>query len=256
MDLGLQDRIALVTGGSRGIGRSIALGLADEGVRVAICARGEEKLMETAAELRASGAEVLPIVADLTTVDGAGTIVERTVAQFGGLDILINNVGAGVPSAFTETDDDSWQAAINLNIWSSIRASRLAIPHLKARGGGVIIIISSIYGREWGGRSAYVTVKAAAIGLAKSLARELAPSGIRVNSVAPGSIRFPGGGWDRRCIEQPEAMAEFVRLEMPYGRFGRPEEVANVVVFLCSERASLVSGACINVDGCQSRSLI
>lgn len=256
MDLGLRDKVAIVTGGSRGLGRWTAFGLVEEGARVALCARGEAKLMETAEELRSAGGVVLPIVADMATPEGPAQVVERTVAEFGGLDILVNNVGGGGAPTFVGTDEAAWQGAIDLSIWPTIRTSRLAIPHMLERGGGSIVIISSIYGREWGGRPAYMTVKAAENAIAKGMARELAPKGIRVNAVAPGSILFPGGVWDRRCIEEPEAMAEFVRLDMPYGRFGRPEEVANVVVFLCSDRASLMSGACVNVDGCQSRSLI
>ncbi|MCC7106372.1 MAG: SDR family oxidoreductase [Chloroflexi bacterium] len=256
MDLGLRSKVALVTGGSRGIGRAIAFGLVEEGALVAICARSEGRLEQTTEELRAAGGTVLPIVADMTGPEGPATVIARTVAEFGGLDILVNNVGGGGAATFMGTDDETWQSAIDLSVWPTIRASRLAVPHLEARGGGCITIISSIYGREWGGRPAYMTVKAAENALAKSLARELAPKNIRVNAVAPGSIMFPGGGWDLRTQADPEGMAAFVTSDMPFGRWGRPEEVANVVVFLSSERASLMSGACVNVDGCQSRSLI
>jgi 3-oxoacyl-[acyl-carrier protein] reductase len=256
MDLGLRGKVALVTGGSRGIGRAIAFGLVEEGALVAICARGEDRLRQTADELRAAGGTVLPIVADMTKPEGPATVVERTVAEFGGLDILVNNVGGGGAATFMGTDDETWQSAMDLSVWPTIRTSRLAVPHLEARGGGCITVISSIYGREWGGRPAYMTVKAAENAIAKSLARELGPKNIRVNAVAPGSIMFPGGGWDLRTQADPEGMAAFVKSDMPFGRWGRPEEVANVVVFLSSERASLMSGACVNVDGCQSRSLI
>jgi 3-oxoacyl-[acyl-carrier protein] reductase len=256
VDLGLAGKIALVTGGSRGIGRSIALGFAEEGCRVAVCARGAEALETTAVELRERTAEALTVSADVTDEAGQDLVLDETLNAFGGIDILVNNVGGGGAPTFMETTDDQWRAAADLTLWPAVRLSRLAVPHMQQRGGGAIIMISSIYGREWGGRPAYMTVKAAEIGVAKAMARELAPRNIRVNTVAPGSIRFPGGSWDRRCQEDPDGMAEFVRADMPLGRFGSPEEVANVVVFLASQRASLMVGACVNVDGCQSRSLI
>jgi 3-oxoacyl-[acyl-carrier protein] reductase len=135
----------------------------------------------------------------------------------------------------------------------SVRASREAVPHMRRRGGGVIIIIASIFGREAGGRMTYNAVKAAEISLAKSLAQQLASSNIRVNSVSPGSILFEGGSWWRRQQADPAGIAEFVKRELPFGRFGRPEEVGDVVAFLCSDRASWISGTSIVVDGCQSR---
>jgi 3-oxoacyl-[acyl-carrier protein] reductase len=256
VDLGLAGKIALVTGGSRGIGRSIALGFAEEGCRVAVCARGAEALETTAVELRERTAEALTVSADVTDEAGQDLVLDETLNAFGGIDILVNNVGGGGAPTFMETTDDQWRAAADLTLWPAVRLSRLAVPHMQQRGGGAIIMISSIYGREWGGRPAYMTLKAAEIGVAKAMARELAPRNIRVNTVAPGSIRFPGGSWDRRCQEDPEGMAQFVRADMPLGRFGSSEEVANVVVFLASQRASLMVGACVNVDGCQSRSLI
>ena len=143
-----------------------------------------------------------------------------------------------------------------MNMFAAIRMTRLAVPVMEKQGSGAIVMISSIWGRELGGPCSYNTTKAATVGLSKNLAKELAPKGIRVNTVAPGSILFPGGGWDRRQKEDPDGMAAFVKQAMPLGRFGRPEEIAHMVVFLASDRASLVTGTCINVDGCQSFSLI
>ena len=258
MDLQLTDRIALVTGSSRGLGLASARALVDEGCKVAICARGAERLEEVAEALRRdSGADrVLAVPADLSTADGVATVVGRTVERFGGLDVLVNNVGRAGGGGIVETDDAAWNAALDETLFPAIRASRLAVPHLRERGGGAIIMIASIWGRESGGRMTYNAVKAAEISLAKSMARELAPHGIRVNSVAPGSISFPGGSWHRRQQEDPEGMAAFVRDQLPFGRFGRAEEVGAVVAFLASPRASWVSGASVTVDGCQSRSLI
>jgi 3-oxoacyl-[acyl-carrier protein] reductase len=259
MDLSLTDKIAIVTGSSRGLGLASALALVQEGCRVAICARGEARLVEAAAELRrAAGSDdrVLPILADMATAAGVEQVVTKTVGAFGGLDILINNVGLGRGSTIVDTSDADWHEAIDQTLFPAIRASRLAVPHMRRRGGGAIVMIASIWGRESGGRMTYNAVKAAEISLAKSLAQQLARDNIRVNSVAPGSILFPGGSWHRRQQEDPAGIADFVMRELPFGRFGRPEEIGAVVAFLVSPRASWISGASVPVDGCQSRSLI
>ena len=251
MDLHLTDKVALITGGSRGIGRAIALGLADEGVRVAICARGEDALRATEADLRARGVDALAVVADVTRGEDVERAVGETVARFSALHILVNNAG-GSPRDDT---DDAWDAAYQMNVLAAARATRAAVPHLRAAAGGSIVHIASIYGRESGGPMPYNAMKAATISHAKAMALALAPD-IRVNAVAPGSTAFPGGSWGRRLEEDPEGMRRFVEQNIPMGRFATPEEIANVVVFLCSDRAGWVTGACINVDGGQSRSNI
>ena len=259
MDLGMDGKVALVTGSSRGLGLACALSLASEGCRVCITARGAGRLEEAARQIRqvsGGGGDVLPVAADLTDRRGIELALSCAVEAYGGLDILVNNLGLARGADIVDTADADWQEAIDNTLWPAIRASRLAVPHMRRRGGGVIIMIASIWGRESGGRMTYNVVKAAEISLAKSLAQQLARDNIRVNSVAPGSILFPGGSWHKRQQSDPEGIAEFVQRELPFGRFGRAEEVGDVVAFLASARASWISGASIPVDGCQSRSLI
>jgi 3-oxoacyl-[acyl-carrier protein] reductase len=258
VDLGLTDKTAIITGSTRGLGLATARALVAEGCNVTICGRGEVGLAEAAAELRRLGGDgrVVTVQADVATEKGVADVVMRTVEAFGALDILVNNVGLGRGSTITDTSDAEWEEAFDQTLFPAIRASRMAVPHMRRRGGGAIVMIASIYGRESGGRMTYNAVKAAEISLAKSMAQQLAKDNIRVNSVAPGSILFPGGSWHRRQLEDPAGIAEFVARELPFGRFGRPEEVGAVVAFLVSSRASWISGASVTVDGCQSRSLI
>lgn len=257
MDLGLQGRSAIVTGASRGIGKYIALELAREGCDVTICARTETDLEAAADEIVAEGADVLALPMDITDDGAAERLVESTAERFGRIDVYVGNVGGNRRGDFEELSDKDWEDLIELNFMSHVRVSRAAIPHMREVDGASICYISSIFGRELGGAglSLYNTTKSALISVSKVMAQELAPE-IRVNSVAPGSIRFPGGSWDRRVKEQPEKMEQFVEENIAIGRFGRAEEVADTVTFLCSERASLITGACLNVDGGQSRSLI
>ena len=258
MDLGLRDKVAVVTGGSRGLGYYSARTLAAEGARLAICARGEEGLEAAAATLRDEGAEVLPVACDIAAEDGADTLLGAVRDRYGGLDILVNNVGGNRRGKFEETTDRDWLDIIELNVLAGFRASRGAIPMMRERGGGAIVFVSSVFGREKGGPglSIYNTTKTALISAAGIMALELAKDGIRVNCVAPGSIRFPGGSWDTRVKADPDGMRAFVRANLPLGRFGRGEEVGDVVAFLASGRASLITGACVAVDGAQGRSLV
>ncbi len=258
MELGLSGKVALVSGGSRGIGRAIALELAREGASVAIAARGAEDLEKTAGELRAlTGASgALALAADVTTTTGVNRFVDESLARFGRIDILVCNTGGSRGSPSFDAPDGDWDAVFDLNLRAAVRLVRRVAPEMRRARSGRIVNVSSIFGREWGGAVSYNAAKAALIAFTKSLARELVKDGILVNSVAPGSVLHPGGSWDRRQRDDPLAIAGFVERELPLGRFGAPEEIAAVVAFLASSRASLVAGACINVDGGQSRSII
>ncbi len=258
MDLGLQGKVAIVTGASRGLGRAIALRLAQEGCHLAICARGAEALGKAQFEFETCGVKVLALPLDLCAPGAPEQLIERACAQFGRMDLLVNNAGGNRRGHFTEVTDEDWETVLELNLKVHLRASRAAIAHMRTAGGGAILFITSIFGREAGGPglSVYNATKSALISAAKIIALEVAPYGIRVNSMAPGSIRFPGGSWDRRVRSDPEGMKAFVAQNLPIGRFGTAEEIADVAAFLLSERASLVTGACLNVDGGQSRSLI
>jgi 3-oxoacyl-[acyl-carrier protein] reductase len=252
LDLGLQDRVAAVTGGSRGLGYAIAQSLLAEGCRVAICARDQAQLNQAAETL---GRDVFALRADVARAGEVEAFVNAAAERFGGLDILVNNAGGG-GGAGLQAPDSEFNQVFELNVLAGLRAARAAVPWMRQRGRGRIIFIASVYGRESGGRAGYNLAKAAEISLAKSLSRELAADNILVNSVAPGSTIFPGGSWERRQQIDPEGIAAYVKAELPLGRFGEPEEVAAVVTFLASDRASLVTGASWTVDGGQSRSNI
>ena len=258
MDLELEGRTAIVTGASRGIGRAIALRLGSEGCNLVITARGAAALEATAQEICELGVKVDAVVQDATASDAGERVVRAAADDFGRLDIVINNVGGNRRKEFAEITDDDWRDLVELNVLAQMRPARAAVPLMRQAGSGAIVFISSVFGREAGGPglTLYNTTKSALISAAKIMAAELAPHGIRVNTVAPGSIRHPGGSWDTRVKEDPEGMRRFVEANIPLGRFGTAEEVADVVAFLVSARASLVTGACVNVDGGQSRSLI
>jgi len=253
VDLGLTRKVALVTGSSRGIGRGIATRLIEEGADVVFCARGEEALGAAVAALSGPG-RAHAIVADVTTPEGAMAVVAGAVQAFGGLDIVVNNVGGSGARTIDELDVADLDDVLGRNLVPALAVSRAALPVLRERGGGTIALIASIWGREGGGNPSYNLAKAAEISLAKAMASDLAKDRIRVFSVAPGSTLFPGGSWERRVRDDPEAMAAFVARELPWGRFGTVDEVADVVAFLVSSRASWVVGSCVVVDGGQSRS--
>lgn len=250
MNLQLEGKNVLVTGGSKGIGKAIAKAFLEEGANVAIVARNEETLEQAKQEL----SNVTAFSADLTKEEERKRVFALFIDKFGTIDVLVNNVGkSNGESTALKTDLRFFEEAMQLNFFSAVHLSQLALAEMKNNGQGAIINISSIYGRESGGKPTYNASKAALISFTKSFANEAIRYGVRVNGVAPGSILHPTGSWQKRIEENPEKMKEFVEREIPAGRFGTPEEVANVVVFLASEKASWVVGATINVDGGQSR---
>lgn len=253
MDLQLTGKIGIVTGASRGIGRAIALALSNEGAKLALVARGEEGLQAVSDEMR-KGEKPLLLAGDLTAPDGAKEIVEAVMEHFGGLHILVNNAGASLGGDLRSTHRDDLRGSFEMNVEVPFALAQQALPHMRRQKYGRLIMLSSIYGREAGGKIPYNVSKAAEISLTKALAREVAAHGVTVNNVAPGSIRYTGGSWDRRVREDPRAMRQWVKRELPLGRFGSAEEVAAVVAFLCSPLASLVNGASVVVDGGQGRS--
>lgn len=247
MDLNLKGKRVVIAGGSRGIGRAIAMAFAQEGAAVSICARGADGVKDAETALKRTGATVHAATCDLGDGDAVRAYVEAAAKALGGIDILVNNA-----SGFGRTDDEAgWAASINVDLMGSVRATQTAIPHLQKAGGGAILHISSISGLAPSVRTPpYGAVKAALIQLTLTQAAALAKDNIRVNCIAPGSIEFPGGVWDQAKTGNPK-LYDSILGGIPFGRMGTAEEVANAAVFLCSAAASWVTGQALAVDGGQ-----
>ncbi len=253
MDLGLAGKVAVVTGGSRGIGRATALTFAAEGAAVAICARGSETLEATLAEIRALGVDAHGMAVDVTKRDEVEAFIDGSADALGGIDVLVNNVGGSVGKGLMGSTDEEWVETFDLNLFHAVRTSRAAVPHMRRRRSGAIVIISSISGLKPAPGSQYGAAKAAEVFVSGALAMELGPDNIRVNTVSPGSILFPGGGWARRQHEDPAGFGKFAVEEYPLGRLGTAEEVARAVVFVASPAGSWINGTNIAVDGAQQQ---
>ena len=255
--MGIHGKVAIVTGGSRGLGREAALSLAREGVKVAICGRNQDTLDRTVKELEALGTSATGVVADVCQPDAAQRVYQHALSGLGAVDILVNNVGGRRGTTFLETSEEQLKDGFEINLWGAVRFMKLAAPAMKERGWGRIVNIASIYGREYGGAVDYMAAKAALIATTKHMALDLVRHGVLVNCIAPGSIIHPGSTWERFCNEQPpEVVREFIERNLPMGRFGWPQPIGDTVAFLASECAGMITGACINVDGGQSRSLV
>jgi len=245
VELGLKGKVAVVTGGTEGIGRATALRLAQEGARVAICARRQEMLDKTAAEIKKRGADALAVAADIER------FMKAVVDRFGRIDILINNAGTSARGKFLEVDDKTWSADIELKVFGAIRCTRLAVPHMKKNGGGRIVNITISSAKQPGAESMPTSVsRAAGLAITKALSKEFAPDNIRVNTVCIGKIK--SGQHERRYTREGRSADAYymeVSKDIPLGRVGEAEEVANVITFLVSDAASYVTGTSVNLDG-------
>ena len=260
MNLGLSGKYALVTGGSHGIGRAIAIALAAEGCNVAICARNVERVAEVVEEINGQGVTGLGLVADVTKPRDIERVTSTIIGVWGKLHILINNVGGGGSwgsDDVEKTSENVWKEVYDKNVTAAIGFTMRCLPVMRKEKWGRVVTISSICGREAGGRPWYSMAKSAQISFMKSLAvkHDLVRDGITFNSVAPGQIMIPDTGLDKKRKENPEEFNKFVMDNFPLGRLGSPEEVANVVAFICSDKARLVNGASIVIDGGQGKSL-
>jgi len=247
MQISFKDKRVVVAGGSRGIGRSIALGFAGAGASVSICARGQEALDKTAAEIRALGMKAHCAACDLGNKEAIDDYIAAAATALGGIDILVNNA-SGFGGGDTE---EGWKRGLDVDLMATVRASNAAIPYIERAGGGAILNISSIAAYYGSVRSAsYGAVKAAVVHYTMTQALMLAPRKIRVNAIAPGSVEFPGGLWERNKTANPK-LYQATFDSIPWGRMGKPEEIANAALFLCSEQASWITGQTLTVDGGQ-----
>lgn len=249
MELNLARKNVLIIGGSKGIGLEIAKRFIEENANVSIVGRSIEHLNEAKMQLK----NVTTYQSDITNNYEREGLIEKYILDHDHIDILINNAGGSNGSSILETPMENFYEAFELNYFSSVHLSKLVLKHMKKQGSGNIINISSIYGRESGGKATYNNAKAALISFTKALAHEVIKYGVRVNSIAPGSVYHESGVWGRLTREDPYKIEEFVKKDIPAGRFGKPEEIADVVVYLSSEKASWIIGATINVDGGQSK---
>jgi 3-oxoacyl-[acyl-carrier protein] reductase len=258
VDLQLADKVAFVGGSSRGIGRATARAFLAEGARVVVTGRDAGALGDTTRELVGEfGTErVHGFAGDLTDAETIARALAETRELWGRVDCLVSNVGSGTARPGWQLARGDWDAAFETNLWSGVRLVEAVLPEMSEAGRGSIVLVASIVGLESvNAPLTYSAAKAALINYSKNLARQVGASGVRVNCVAPGNVLFPGGSWERKLAERREFFEHYIETEVPLQRFGRPDEIADLVVFLSSERTSFITGSCVVADGGQTRSV-
>lgn len=258
MDLGIKGKFALVTGGSRGLGKAAAVSLAKEGVNVAICGRTQSDLDEAVEEIKTLGVKSKGFIVDISDLSKLGDVYNTILEKFGAIEILVNNVGGSkVREDFSGTSLEGFKQTFDLNLFGSFEMMKLVTPKMKNKKWGRIINIASIWGREYGGNISYMASKSALISMTKHAAVSLAKHGILVNSIAPGSIAHTKGTWEKFQNENSkDVVDDFISNNLPMGKFGWPEPVGDLVSYLSSDRLGILTGSCIVIDGGQSHSMI
>ena len=258
MDLGIRGKVAFITGGSRGLGKAAAISLAKEGAYVGICSRDEDTVADTIAELQSLGASAKGFVGDISDLSRLSDLHSKITKELGEVEILVNNVGGSKEKGdFTETPLKGFQETFDLNLFGSFELMKLVTPNMISQKWGRVINIASIWGREYGGNISYMSAKAALIAATKHAAVSLVQHGVLINSVAPGSVSHPQGSWEKfQNDNTKETVDDFIKNNLPMGKFGWAEPVGDLVAFLSSERIGFMAGSCIVIDGGQSYSML
>lgn len=256
MNLGLENKAVLISGSSRGIGKAIAEAFLGEGARVVINGRNQKDLDKFLEDNAAHAEQIKTFCGDATNDQIVDELIGFALKSFGTIDCLVPNIGKGAVRFGHELEWKDWESTFDINLWGAVKLVQGALPVMKENGRGSIVFISSLAGMEAAGAPlTYSTAKSALIAYSKNLARELAKFSIRVNCVAPGNILFPGGRWEEKLRENPDQVAKYIESEVAMKRFGKPEEIADMVAFMSSDKSSFLTGECICVGGGQRRGL-